>query len=313
MLAYGTQGRRRRHARARRREVRGQECPSSTRRREAVKQDRRRHLVHLRAAARRGRRDPRGGRRGLRARHLHHRGHPGDRHGARCAAVLEGKPTRASSGRTAPASSRRASARSASCRATSTSPATSASSRARARSPTRPSAAHRARHRPVDVRRHRRRSGRRAWTSSTCSSSSTTIPTPHGVIMIGEIGGRPRSGRPRGSSEHEEAGRRVHRRRDGPAGQAHGPRRRDHRRRARARPRRRWPRSRPPASKVAATPAEMASTLTIPIAQLDTCPTRHHHGHSAHAQHHQARRSRKAAKWGPSSRGWRPRVSRLSA
>ena len=84
---------------------------------------------------------------------------------------------RASSGRTAPASSRRASARSASCPVTSTSRATSASSRARARSPTRPSVSS-----PRSASASRRASASAAIrsaasTSSTSSSSSTTTRT----------------------------------------------------------------------------------------------------------------------------------------
>ena len=50
---------------------------------EAVEQDRRERDGDLRAAALRGRRDPRGDRRRDPADRLHHRGHPGARHGAR--------------------------------------------------------------------------------------------------------------------------------------------------------------------------------------------------------------------------------------
>ena len=49
---------------------------------DAVKADRRHASDDLRAAAVRGRRDPRGGRRRHRAHRLHHRRHPGARHGA---------------------------------------------------------------------------------------------------------------------------------------------------------------------------------------------------------------------------------------
>ena len=87
----------------------------------------------LRAAAVRGRRDPGSGRRRHRAHRLHHRRHPGARHGARSRPRCKGYEHACSSARTAPASSRRASARSASCRATSTSRARSASCRAPAR------------------------------------------------------------------------------------------------------------------------------------------------------------------------------------
>jgi hypothetical protein len=80
---------------------------------------------HLRAAAGRGGLDPRGDRRGRRARHVHHRGHPGADM-LKVRRVLDaqtGPKRRASSAPTARASSRRApAARSASCRGTSTSP-----------------------------------------------------------------------------------------------------------------------------------------------------------------------------------------------
>ena len=63
---------------------------------------------------------------------LHHRGHPGARHGQGQADAGRVAP-RGWSGRTAPASSRRMPARSASCRGTSTGGAISASSAGRAR------------------------------------------------------------------------------------------------------------------------------------------------------------------------------------
>ena len=50
---------------------------------EAVRKERRERLRHLRAAAGRSRRDHGGGRRGHSAGRLHHRGHSGRRHGAR--------------------------------------------------------------------------------------------------------------------------------------------------------------------------------------------------------------------------------------
>jgi succinyl-CoA synthetase alpha subunit len=52
-------------------------------RRRCRSRDRRRRLRHLRAAAVRGRRDPRSGRRRHQGHRLHHRGHPGPRHAAR--------------------------------------------------------------------------------------------------------------------------------------------------------------------------------------------------------------------------------------
>ena len=199
---------------------------------------------------------------GCRARRLHHRGHPGARHGARCAAASR----RASDAPHRPELPRRHHA-----------------GRVQDRHHARPHpqagqhrrrlalghahlrgrrAAHGARHRPVDVRRHRRRSGRRASTSSTCSSSSTTIPDTHGVIMIGEIGGSAEErGRRVDQGEHEEAGRGVHRRR--------APRRRASAwatparssRAARARPRRRSRRSRPRASRSRRRRATWRATL----------------------------------------------------
>ncbi len=57
--------------------------------------------------------------------------------------------------------------------------------------------AERPRHRPVELRGHRRRSASAAWTSSTCSSSSTQDPDTHGVVLIGEIGGDGRAARRR--------------------------------------------------------------------------------------------------------------------
>ena len=89
-----------------------------------------------------------------------------------------------------------------------------------------------ARPRPVDLRRHRRRSGQRHRLHRRASSCSRTIPRPTAIIMIGEIGGDAEERARRvHQGEHEEAGRGVHRRPDRAAGQAHGPRRRDHLRR----------------------------------------------------------------------------------
>jgi succinyl-CoA synthetase alpha subunit len=60
----------------------------------SARSDRRRRLRDLRAAARRGRRDPRGDRRRDPADRLHHRGHPGDGHGEGEAARSTGSKSR---------------------------------------------------------------------------------------------------------------------------------------------------------------------------------------------------------------------------
>ena len=123
--------------------------------------DGRDRLGHLRAAAVRGRRDPRGGGRGRSPGRVHHRGRADARHGAG-AAVLRGTPARASSARTALASSARTSAKSGSCPGTSMRPGASGWSRDRGtltyeavEQLTEP------RPRPVHRGGHRRRSGPR--------------------------------------------------------------------------------------------------------------------------------------------------------
>ena len=55
--------------------------------------------------------------------------------------------------------------------------------------------AHRARPRPVDLRRHRRRPGQRHRLHRRASSCSSDDPETDGVLMIGEIGGDRRGGR----------------------------------------------------------------------------------------------------------------------
>ena len=63
-------------------------------------------------------------------------------------------------------------------------------------------------------------------------------PATEAIVMVGEIGGTAEEGGRRvHRGPRDQARRRLHRRRHGPAGQAHGPRGRHHRRRQGARPR----------------------------------------------------------------------------
>ena len=154
--------------------------PGLRHRRRGGRGDRRQRELRRRAAEGRARRDPRGGRGSDRARRLHHRAHPGQGRGARlqpsCVATT---PPPGSSGRTAPGSSPRASATSASPPARSRSPADrSASSAARGRSPTR-----RCTSSPSKASARRRVSGSVATgcpgrVSSTSSKRSRPTPTP---------------------------------------------------------------------------------------------------------------------------------------
>ena len=140
-LDYGTQARRRRHARQRRADLRARQ-PSRAdlrHRRGSRARDRRHRQRDLRPAAVRRRCHPRVRRRRTRPRRRHHRRHSGQRHGESESRHAR-HARRGSSARTAPASSRPAPARirtaaaaSASRPATFTRRATSASSPAAAR------------------------------------------------------------------------------------------------------------------------------------------------------------------------------------
>ena len=224
------QGRRRRHARRAAARSSTARCPSSTPSTEAVKAHGRRRLVHLRPAARRGRRDPRGDRRGLQARHLHHRGHPGDGHDQRAPRASRGDAAhRASIGPNCPG----------------------VITPGACKIGIMPGHIHKAGNIGVVSR-----SGTLTYEAvgqltalgigqSTCvgiggdpvgghglrrraRALQRRSRTPHGVIMIGEIGGRPKSARHVHQGQDEEAGRGLHRRHHRPARQAHGPRRRHH-------------------------------------------------------------------------------------
>ena len=211
---------------------------------EAVRRDRRRRHRHLRAAAVRRRRDPRSDRRRHAAGRLHHRGHPGARHGAGQARAARARATRLIGPN---------------C------PGVITPGRMQDRHHARPHPQprqdrHRLALRHADLRGggadHRRRARpdppasasaairSTAPTSSTAWRCSSDDPETEAIIMIGEIGGTAEEDAAEflKHPQAQEAGRRLHRRPDRAAGPAHGPRRRHHLRRQ---GRRRATRSRP--------------------------------------------------------------------
>ena len=101
----------------------------------------------------------------------------------------------------------------------------------------------------IHLRRHRRRPDHRHHADRTARRCSRTIPAREAILMIGEIGGTAEEQAAEYVSQaREEAGGGVHRRPDGAARPAHGPRRRDHQRRQRQRARTRSPPYRRPGS-----------------------------------------------------------------
>ena len=94
-----------------------------------------------------------------------------------------------------------------------------------------------------------------------CLALFEADPQTDAVLMIGEIGGNVRGGGRRlREGPHEEAGRRLHRRPDRPARQAHGPRRRHHQRRQ-GHGGREDRRLRDAGIAIAATPADLGKTI----------------------------------------------------
>ena len=145
--------------------------------RQAVDGVRRERVAHLRAGRLRRRRHPRGGRRGLPARHLHHRGHPDARHGDG-----EALPTRLLDDTHRPELPRRDHAP-ARCRVGIMPGNVFTAGQRRRHLALRHAGlrggrpAHAPRHRPVDLRRRRRRPDHRHDAARRRSRCSTTTPT----------------------------------------------------------------------------------------------------------------------------------------